>query len=160
MNKGNNFLDSVELSFSHNRDELDLMVDFQVAMAWETEKLKLKRDVVKKGMSAVLSDSSKGRYLLAHHREELVAMLLTLPEWSDWRCAEVMWIHSVYVKPDHRGKKIFSKMYRFLQDIVTNDNNYAGLRLYVEKTNIRAQEVYRNLGMSREHYDLFEWLVK
>ena len=33
-----------------------------------------------------------------------------------------------------------------------------GLRLYVEKKNQPAQKVYRKLGMSDEHYHLFEWM--
>ena len=33
-----------------------------------------------------------------------------------------------------------------------------GLRLYVDKRNQAAARVYEKLGMTREHYDLFEWL--
>ena len=34
----------------------------------------------------------------------------------------------------------------------------AGLRLYVEKANHAAHQVYRAMGMSPDHYDLYEWL--
>jgi RimJ/RimL family protein N-acetyltransferase len=30
--------------------------------------------------------------------------------------------------------------------------------LYVEKRNAAAQKVYERLGMSREHYEMFEWM--
>ena len=43
-----------------------------------------------------------------------------------------------------------------------NQKEYAtklrGLRLYVDKTNTRAQKVYENLGMNGEHYHLYEWM--
>ena len=42
--------------------------------------------------------------------------------------------------------------------MVRNSDKYAGLRLYVDKTNTSAQEVYTRLGMSKEHYELYEWL--
>jgi len=34
----------------------------------------------------------------------------------------------------------------------------AGLRLYVDKTNHSAIEVYHKIGMTNRHYDLFEWM--
>jgi RimJ/RimL family protein N-acetyltransferase len=49
-------------------------------------------------------------------------------------------------------------MYLHLKDRVASDSGLAGLRLYVDKRNARAARVYDALGMSREHYDLFEWL--
>jgi len=32
------------------------------------------------------------------------------------------------------------------------------LRLYVDKRNIRAQQVYESLGMNGEHYTTYEWM--
>ena len=34
----------------------------------------------------------------------------------------------------------------------------AGLRLYVETNNSRAQKTYEALGMQSEHYTMYEWL--
>ena len=34
----------------------------------------------------------------------------------------------------------------------------AGLRLYVETNNKRAQKTYEALGMQSEHYTMYEWL--
>jgi len=43
--------------------------------------------------------------------------------------------------------------------VVTDAPSYRFLvRLYVDKRNAAAQRVYERLGMTREHYDLFEWL--
>ena len=49
-------------------------------------------------------------------------------------------------------------MYRGLQDMVKANNEVKGIRLYVDKTNSKAQKVYEACGMPNEHYSLYEWL--
>ncbi|MGE3608713.1 MAG: GNAT family N-acetyltransferase [Bacteriovoracaceae bacterium] len=134
------------------------IAEFQIKMALETENLKLIPEVVEKGVSAVFDDPAKGKYWLAEVNGEVVGSLLVIPEWSDWRNGNVLWIHSVYVLPKFRGNKVFSKMYQHLKDMVENSRDLRGLRLYVDKSNQSAQKVYEKLGMSGEHYHLFEWL--
>ena len=79
-------------------------------------------------------------------------MLMTVPEWSDWRNGTVLWIHSVYVLPRERRRKIFTALYEHLLRRVEQSENLVGLRLYVDKRNEPAQHVYESLGMTREHY--------
>jgi GNAT superfamily N-acetyltransferase len=132
----------------------------QIRMALETEDLALDPETVRLGVGAVLLDENKGKYFVAEDADgNPLACLLTIPEWSDWRNRTVLWIHSLYVLPAHRGQGIYKKLYLFLKDMVRKDSAYAGLRLYVDKRNTKAAEVYRKLGMSSEHYELFEWLA-
>lgn len=138
--------------------DIQIIADYQVKMAWETEQLKLDQPTVELGVSAVFDDPSKGKYWLAEVNGEVVGCLLTVPEWSDWRNGTVLWIHSVYVKPDFRKHGVFRKLYSHLRTMVETSKDLRGLRLYVEKTNHPAQKVYEALGMSGEHYHLFEWL--
>ena len=44
-----------------------------------------------------------------------------------------------------------------IKSIVEESDKYMGLRLYVDKTNLKAQKVYNRVGMDGEHYKLFEW---
>jgi GNAT superfamily N-acetyltransferase len=141
-----------------NIDDLECIANFQVSMALETENLKLDPDIVKLGVKAVFDDPKKGKYLVASKDGATIASLLIMPEWSDWRNGTVYWIHSVYVTPEFRGQKIYSHMYKFLKEMVKNDGSIKGLRLYVDKTNLTAQKVYEALGMTKEHYDLYEYL--
>lgn len=135
------------------------MAQCQIDMAWETEEFKLDKDLITRGIAEVINNPHRGKYYLAiDENEELMGMLLTMPEWSDWRCAEVTWIHSVYVYPKYRAQGIYKAMYSHLKTLVETSDNHAGLRLYVDKTNAKAIEVYKKLGMSDEHYALFEWL--
>jgi ribosomal protein S18 acetylase RimI-like enzyme len=138
----------------------DFISSCQIRMALETEDLALDPETVRLGVGAVLLDSNKGRYFVAEDADGApLACLLTIPEWSDWRNRTVLWIHSLYVLPAHRGRGIYKKLYSFLKEMVRRDPAYAGLRLYVDKRNKKAADVYRKLGMSAEHYELFEWLV-
>lgn len=134
------------------------IVDSQLKMALETEELELSKMVVTKGVQAVFDDPNKGRYLLCLENEAIIAVLIVINEWSDWRNGNVLWIHSVFVEEEFRGKGVFKSMYEYLKTKVENDSLLAGLRLYVDKTNHNAISVYNKIGMSDEHYNMFEWL--
>jgi GNAT superfamily N-acetyltransferase len=135
------------------------IIDFQLKMAWETEKMRLAQDTVTKGVSAVFADKSRGQYFVAEADRQVVATLLITCEWSDWRNCNVWWFQSVYVIPGFRRKGVFRKMYTYVRDLAVNED-IAGLRLYVETNNARAKKTYEALGMSSEHYAFYEWMRK
>jgi len=150
-------MDSIEVREAR-RDDAATIVDFQVRMAMESEGLALDSDTVTKGVAAVFDDESNGRYYVAEADGRIVGSLLTVAEWSDWRNATVLWIHSVYIVAEARRRGVFRQLYGALRGMVESDPALAGLRLYVEKTNDAAQQVYRAMGMSPDHYDMYEWL--
>ncbi|HNY13920.1 MAG TPA: GNAT family N-acetyltransferase [Bacteroidales bacterium] len=135
------------------------IVDFQLKMAWEAEEMKLDVVTVTKGVQAVFEDNSRGQYYIAENNGAVIASLLITYEWSDWRNCNVWWFQSVYVKPELRRKGVFRKMYEHIKQLA-EEQNIAGLRLYVESKNTRAQKTYEALGMSSEHYDFYEWMRK
>ena len=138
---------------------LEKMAKCQIDMAFETENFELDKDLILAGVKEVILNPHRGKYYLAVDEDDnLIGMLLTMPEWSDWRCAEVTWIHSVYIYPEYRGQGIYKAMYLHLKNIVETNPKYAGIRLYVDKTNKKAIKVYKKLGMSEDHYSLYEWL--
>jgi ribosomal protein S18 acetylase RimI-like enzyme len=138
--------------------DIPIICDYQLKMAYETEQMKLDPPTVEKGVAAVFDDPGKGKYWLAEVSGEVVGCLLTIPEWSDWRNGTVLWIHSVYVRPEFRQHGVFRMLYLHLKTMVQESKDLRGVRLYVDKTNTSAQKVYENLGMSGEHYHLFEWM--
>jgi len=135
----------------------DKIVDFQLAMALETENLQLDKNIVKKGVQGVFEKEGRGKYYVGEINGEVISSLLTTYEWSDWRNGTILWIQSVFVEQNHRGKGIFKTMYQHIKDLVLSDQSYNGIRLYVDKTNTGAQKVYTSLGMDGNHYDLYEW---
>lgn len=138
--------------------DIPVIAEFQCKMAFETENMKLDPPTVDLGVSAVFDDPAKGKYWLAEVDGNVVGCLLTVPEWSDWRNGTVLWIHSVYVHPDFRKHGVYRKLYSHLKKMVEDSRDLRGLRLYVDKTNAKAQAVYETLGMSGEHYHLYEWM--
>ncbi|GAA0891822.1 GNAT family N-acetyltransferase [Fulvivirga kasyanovii] len=138
--------------------ERKIIIDFQKKMARETEDLELDEKQLKKGVEAVFEDFNRGIYYVAEDNEKVIACLLTTPEWSEWRNGTVVWIQSVYVREDYRGKGVFKTMYNFIKNMVEREDDLKGIRLYVEKTNLSAQKVYQAIGMNGDHYHFFEWM--
>ena len=136
----------------------DVIVDFQLAMARETEDVTLDDEVCTRGVEAVLGNPSLGRYYVAEAGGRVIASLLLTYEWSDWRNGMVWWIQSVFVTPEMRGQRVYAGLYEHVKHLARTDESVRGIRLYVDRRNTRAQEVYTRLGMTGEHYQVFEWM--
>ena len=135
--------------------DLDFIVEGNRCLAAETEDLHLDRAVLTAGVRAVLTDAAPGRYWIAERDGQPVGQLLITFEWSDWRNRMVWWIQSVYVLPNARQHGVFRTLYAHTQQ-AARAAGAAGLRLYVDTTNTRAQAVYTALGMNGGHYRVFE----
>lgn len=138
--------------------DLDAIVRFQEAMAWETEQYELDHATVSAGVREGLSNEKHGVYYVALIENKIVGSLLTTYEWSDWRNGTVLWIQSVYVDSHFRKQGVYGALYHHIKTLVTADETLKGVRLYVDETNKRAREVYGHLGMNGEHYRVFEWM--
>lgn len=146
----------------HYRDatpgDAPAIVAFQIAMAQETEDFALDRATCTRGVDAVFHDRTLGRYFVGEEDGNVVASLMITPEWSDWRDGVVWWIQSVYVVPGFRRRGVYAGLYEHVKRIAQQETNVKGIRLYVDKRNTRAQEVYRRMGMNGDHYQVFEWM--
>ncbi len=140
------------------RSDVPVIVDFQVTMARETEELDLDPVICTRGVHALFDNPSLGRYFLAVHDGAVIASLMITYEWSDWRNGMVWWIQSVYVRPELRQQRVYAGMYEHVKGLVESDESLRGLRLYVDRRNVRAQEVYGRCGMNGEHYLVYEWM--
>ncbi len=140
------------------RDDAAFIADAQIKMALETESMKLDPDTVTRGVVHVFDHPPIGFYLIAEIEGKNAGCCLVLSEWSDWRAGNVLWIHSVYIETKHRRGGVFSSLYGHLKTMVDSDPTLRGLRLYVDKSNTNAIATYEALGMTQEHYHLFEWL--
>ena len=137
------------------RADVAFIADSNAAMAWETEQKTLDRGLLVQGIEAVFENPARGFYLMAERDGRAVGCLLVTYEWSDWRNGDWWWLQSVYVEPSARRSGAFRQMYAEVERRSV-DAGAAGLRLYVETDNLRAQTTYRALGMTRARYELFE----
>jgi L-amino acid N-acyltransferase YncA len=138
--------------------DIPSIIDFQLKMALETENITLDIATLSHGVHKLFKDSTKGRYYVAEENAEVIGCLMTTYEWSDWRCGNVIWVQSVYIAATHRGMGVYKKMYEYIQQMVMTDPDLRGIRLYVDKTNQAAQQVYEKLRMNGEHYQVYEWM--
>ena len=135
--------------------DLEALVAGNLALADESEHVRLDADTLREGIRALLESRAPGRYWVAERDGRVVGQLLVTFEWSDWRNRMVWWIQSVYVVPDARGRGVL----RILYDVARREalaSGAGGLRLYVDTSNTRAMAAYTALGMSGDHYRVFE----
>jgi GNAT superfamily N-acetyltransferase len=136
--------------------DVAVIVEFNCALATETERLRLDPAILEKGVRALLADESKGRYFLAEVQGEIAGQIMHTREWSDWRNGDLWWIQSVYVRPEFRSKGVFRGLFKHLRDAAESDPSIVGLRLYVEDHNERAVAVYGRLGLKPGGYSVME----
>ena len=136
--------------------DADALIEFNQAMALETEGKRLDPEKISPGVRAVFEGDRRGFYLVAEEAGEIVGGLMVTYEWSDWRNAWFWWIQSVYVVPEARGKQLYAAMYERVKEMAAATGDVCGFRLYVETENERAQRVYEKVGMKRSHYLMYE----
>ena len=137
------------------RGDIDTLVDFNAAMAMETESKTLPREMLRAGVAAVFDKPGRGFYRVAEIDGEKVGCLMVTFEWSDWRNGDWWWLQSVYVKPPCRRHGVFRAMYAHVERAAQASPDVVGIRLYVEKENHHAQSTYTSLGMTEEDYFMY-----
>ena len=141
------------------RDDARYFVEFNQAMAFETEGKTLDENVVDAAVNAVFDDPNKGFYIVAEDVDTVVGGLMITFEYSDWRNAWFWWIQSVFIRNEARGKRIYSQLYEFVKVLAKEDGNVYGIRLYVETENLHAQRVYEKVGMEQSHYIMYHEML-
>ena len=136
-----------------------LLVEFNQAMALETEGKTLDAQILQSGVEAVFHDEKKGFYVVAEEDARIVGGLMITFEWSDWRDAWFWWIQSVYILPEARERGIYRQLYNFVKQMAREKEDVCGFRLYVEKENESAQKVYEKLGMEETYYLMYEEMI-
>ena len=141
------------------REDAKHFVEFNSAMAFETEGKTLDQTIVEAAVDAVFDDPTKGFYVVAEDAGQMVGGLMITFEWSDWRNAYFWWIQSVFLRPEARGKRVYSLLNDFVKERAKEAGNVYGIRLYVETENVHAQRVYEKVGMEQSHYLMYHEML-
>ena len=132
------------------------IVRFNVALADESEGLRLDPQTVEAGVRRMFSDPALGRYFIAVSSSgERLGQLMITTEWSDWRNCMIWWLQSVYTAPEHRGRGVFRSLCKYVLDQAREEG--CRVRLYVERGNSRAIAAYRALGFGHRGYEVMEY---
>ena len=140
------------------RDDVKSIVDFNRSMAMETENISLDKAVITQGVEAIFDNSKHGFYIVCELEDKVRACLMISYEWSDWRNGLFWWIQSVFVQKEFRQQGLYKSMYDFIKTKADLSEGIAGIRLYVDQNNTKAQSVYTKLGMIKSNYQLFEYV--
>lgn len=147
--------EEIKIRIAEEKDA-DAMIEFNQAMAFETEGKRLDPKKISAGVKAVFGDDRKGFYVVAENEDaEIIGGLMVSYEWSDWRNGWFWWIQSVYILPEGRGKGIYSRLYEFVKEEASKAGEVCGFRLYVDLENKHAQKVYESVGMFASNYLIF-----
>ena len=138
-----------------NINDAEVIAENNVKLAYESEGLKISYETTLEGVKSVLSDPTKGFYLVAEKDNEIIGELMITFEWSDWRSKNIWWIQSVYIDKRWRRKGIFRKLVEEIKKMAV-ENNVDLLRLYSYNKNERAISAYRKLGMKEKPYVIYE----
>jgi len=135
--------------------DADVIADFNLRLAEETEQLQLHPATVRQGVAAILSDPAKGFYFLAVFDCVVAGQVMITYEWSDWRNGNLWWLQSVYVRKEFRCRGVFRALFHHLEELA-RIRDIAGLRLYMHADNKHARRTYERLGMIRCHYEVLQ----
>jgi len=137
-------------------EDVEVIADFNLRLARETEDLALNPETVRAGVGALLQDRARGLYYVAEIEGRIVGQLMITYEWSDWRNGNIWWLQSVYVAAEHRGSGVFRALFNHLERLAAADPGVCTLRLYMHEDNSVARRSYEKLGMLPTHYLVFE----
>jgi GNAT superfamily N-acetyltransferase len=132
------------------------LVEFNLAMARETEAKALVPAALRAGVARVLAEPVRGFYLVAECDGAVAGCLMITYEWSDWRNGDWWWLQSVYVAPAFRRRGCYSALHAEVERAARATAGVVGLRLYVERENHHAQATYAALGLHEAGYAMWE----
>ncbi len=139
--------------------DLDRLVVGARRLALESEDLTLDEATVREGVRRGLQDDPPCTWYVVEHGGGYAGQFMIVEEWSDWRAKSVWWLQSLWLKPSLRGLGLYRSIHQQLLTLARHAGA-AGLRLYVDRTNTHAAEVYEHMGMSDAHYRLFEQMFE
>lgn len=140
-------------------EDCDIIADFNIQLALETESKQLDPELVRTGVLESLGDERGCQYFVARYQNTVVGQIMFTREWSDWRNGEFWWFQSVYVSPDYRRQGVFQRLSQHVQSLAESNPDVVGLRLYVELENERAQSTYQQLGFDFPGYQVMEKML-
>lgn len=140
------------------KQDAEVIVLQNLSLAMESEGITLDKELVRKGVLALLDDKNKGFYIVAEENNRIIGQLMITVEWSDWRNKPIWWIQSVYVQKNWRHKTVFTRLLAFVRTQAL-EQNVAFLRLYVHHDNQTAIQVYEKSGWSKEPYLFYQCKV-
>jgi len=138
-----------------NVSDIPTLVNYNRALAYETENIALDEKILRLGIEKVL-ELEDCQYFVAELNGKIVGQSMITSEWSDWRNGVMWWMQSVYVDPSHRQRGVFQSILKYIEALVEKHQEVKGLRLYVKQDNKVGISAYESLGIKNSGYVIHE----
>ena len=128
-------------------------------MAYETEEKTLNADLVQKAIERLLIHPSYGHYffIIDTNLRKFCGMNLVTFEHNINHDSTILWIQSVFVNENYRMKGLFRKLLYKNEDYILENKNFKKIvKLYMEKENTKAEQVYFKVGFKISKEILYE----
>jgi GNAT superfamily N-acetyltransferase len=136
--------------------DIPAIVEFNAALARETEHKELPLDILTRGVTRLLDKPEVGQYFVAEVDGKIVGCMMITYEWSDWRDGLIYWLQSVYVRAEYRRRGVFRALLSAVEQKAKSSPDVCGIRLYVERENAPAQATYQKHGLGPTPYQVME----
>lgn len=136
-----------------------IIAENNLMLAKESENKNINYKTVLEGVKAVITDRTKGFYLVVEENNEIIGQMMITFEWSDWQNKNIWWLQSVYIPKPWRLKGVFKQLFITIKDLALK-NNVKTLKLYVHSNNIKAKQVYHKVKMIKKPYDFYQIKLK
>jgi L-amino acid N-acyltransferase YncA len=129
-------------------NDVEALVDFSIALCRETEGRDLVREIVRRGIRAVLEDPSAIVLVAEDERGQVVGEIIVgAREWYEWSNAQFWWVTSVYVAPAVRRTGVARSLYAAVRELARCHNpRVIGIRGASQQANTTAHAALDRLG--------------
>jgi ribosomal protein S18 acetylase RimI-like enzyme len=132
--------------------DLERLIEFTLFEATEAEGIRLNQEKAREGIRAALENESVALYwVIQDGPKEPIGNISVVKEWSNWNAGYYWWVQSLYIKPEHRGRGLMTKLIQTVKE-AAREGQALDLRLYVHKDNVRALRAYTKAGFVQANY--------
>lgn len=142
------------------RDDASSIAEFNVIFAKENENRQLSLPATAAGVRRVFDTFNNGLYVVAEQNNSIIGTTMVTREWSDWSNGFFYCIQDIFVHVSDPDYKIHDALLDKVRQLATEHEDVCGIRLYVHKDDTQTQEHYKNKGLEKTKYRIYEMFNK
>jgi GNAT superfamily N-acetyltransferase len=147
-----------EKNLINDTENIDI-INMICTMALETEGKNLDQSRVKESVKKLIDMPSYGHYVMIvdNIKKIFCGMNMVTYEYNFNFDKTILWLQSVFIAEDYRMKGLFRKLLAANENFVKGKENFKPIiKLYMEKNNYKAEQVYDKLGFINTNEVLYE----
>ena len=142
------------------RDDASSIAEFNVIFAKANENRQLSLPVTAAGVRRVFDTFNNGLYIVAERDKEIIGTTMVTREWSDWSNGFFYCIQDIFVQENDPEYKIHDALLDKVTLLAAEHEDVCGIRLYVHKNDTQTQEHYKDKGLKKTKYRIYEMFNK